>query len=149
MQWALTDQATNDLIVHSVPLAPGDTVMQTWCLSEGCYALTWSDKGSDGFSGDDCGEEGGYQLAGPFGDIWAQSEGDDFGEETTATFCISVPWCYADYNGDGLRSVDDLLTLLSEFGCQTSCFTDTNFDASVGVADLMNMLTVYGQDCEP
>ena len=149
MRWALTDQTTNDLIVQSVPLAPGDTVMQTWCLSEGCYALTWSDKGGDGFSGDDCGEEGGYQLAGPFGDIWAQSEGDDFGEETTATFCISVPWCYADYNGDGLRSVDDLLTLLSEFGCQTSCFTDTNFDASVGVADLMNMLTVYGQDCDP
>jgi hypothetical protein len=63
-------------------------------------------------------------------------------------FCISLPWCYADYNGDGTRSVNDLLTLLSDFGCNTACFADNDQDGSVGVNDLMNMLTVYGSGCE-
>jgi hypothetical protein len=58
-----------------------------------------------------------------------------------------VPWCYADFNGDGARSVDDLLTMLSDFGCQNLCDADTDLDDSVGVADLMNMLSVYGQGC--
>ena len=56
---------------------------------------------------------------------------------------MSVPWCYADFNGDG-QGVDDLLAML-DFGCQTSCDADTDFDDGVGVADLMNMLSVFGQ----
>ena len=45
------------------------------------------------------------------------------------------------------RAVDDLLTMLSNFGCQSSCYADTDLDDSVGVADLMNMLSVFGQGC--
>jgi hypothetical protein len=58
-----------------------------------------------------------------------------------------VPWCFADFNGDGVRSVTDLLNLLSDFGCAGNCGTDTDFDESVGVSDLMNVLSVYGAGC--
>ena len=64
-----------------------------------------------------------------------------------AQICIDVPWCFADYNGDGMRSVDDLLALLSDFGCFGSCEADNNADGAVGVADLMGMLSVYGSTC--
>ena len=147
MRWELRDATTQDVILQSVPLAPQDTVSQSWCLSEGCYELIWNDLGGDGFSGSYCGEAGGYALNGPFDDVISDASALDFGEELAVPFCVSVPWCYADFNGDGNRSVDDLLAMLSDFGCQTSCDTDTDFDDSVGVADLMNMLSVFGQGC--
>ena len=147
MRWELRDATTQDVILHSVPLSAADTVSQNWCLSEGCYELVWNDEGGDGFSGSYCGEPGGYALTGPFEDIISDAQGLDFGEELTVAFCVSVPWCYADFNGDGTRSVDDLLTMLSDFGCQSLCFADTDLDDSVGVSDLMNMLSVFGQGC--
>ena len=147
MRWELRDATTQDVILHSVPLSAADTVSQSWCLSEGCYELVWNDEGGDGFSGSYCGEPGGYALTGPFEDIISDAQGLDFGEELTVAFCVSVPWCYADFNGDGTRSVDDLLTMLSDFGCQSLCFADTDLDDSVGVSDLMNMLSVFGQGC--
>ena len=147
MRWALSEAESNDLILLSVPLAASDTVQQTWCLTEGCYEILWSDGGGDGFSGSDCGESGGFELAGPFGDLLASEEGTDFGDSLITSICVEVPWCFADYNGDGMRSVEDLLVLLSDFGCVGSCDADNNQDASVGVADLMGMLSVYGASC--
>ena len=82
-------------------------------------------------------------------DIVQQEEGIDFGDELIVPFCISVPWCFADFNGDGVRSVVDLLNLLSDFGCPSSCGTDTDGDESVGVSDLMNVLSTYGSNCIP
>lgn len=147
MRWDLRESESNDLVLLSVPLAAGDTVQQTWCLTEGCYEILWSDQGGDGFSGSDCGEYGGFTLTGPFDEILASEEGTDFGNALTTSVCIDVPWCFADYNGDGMRSVDDLLVLLSDFGCIGSCEADNNQDASVGVSDLMGMLSVYGTSC--
>lgn len=147
MRWALSEAESNDLILLSVPLAASDTVQQAWCLTEGCYEILWSDGGGDGFSGSDCGESGGFELAGPFGDLLASEEGTDFGDSLITSICVEVPWCFADYNGDGMRSVEDLLVLLSDFGCVGSCDADNNQDASVGVADLMGMLSVYGASC--
>ena len=58
-------------------------------------------------------------LKDPFDDILASEEGTNFGSETTIAICIDVPWCEMDYNGDGMRSVEDLLTLLSDWvSCQ-------------------------------
>ena len=147
MRWSLNDAETNEVVLLSVPLAAGDTMQQTWCLTEGCHEIVWSDVGGDGFSGADCGESGGFELKGPFGDILAAEEGTDFGDALIAQICIDVPWCFADYNGDGMRSVDDLLALLSDFGCFGSCEADNNADGAVGVADLMGMLSVYGLTC--
>ena len=147
MRWSLNDAETNEVVLLSVPLAAGDTMQQTWCLTEGCHEIVWSDVGGDGFSGANCGESGGFELKGPFGDILAAEEGTDFGDALIVQICIDVPWCFADYNGDGMRSVDDLLALLSDFGCFGSCEADNNADGAVGVADLMGMLSVYGSTC--
>ena len=51
-------------------------------------------------------------------------------------------------DGDGTRAVNDLLTLLSSFGCVSNCAGDNDGDGSVAVGDLMNMLSVYGTDCD-
>ncbi len=147
MRWELRASNNQDVLLQSLPLAPSDTISQTWCLSEGCYELVWNDEGGDGFSGSFCGESGGYSLSGPFQETLFYESGLDFGEELVVPFCVSVPWCFADFNGDGIRSVDDLLTMLSEFGCSIDCATDTDFDESVGVGDLMNILSVFGQGC--
>jgi len=44
--------------------------------------------------------------------------------------------------------ISDLLSLLSDFGCQTDCVADLNNDGQVGAQDLLNMLSVFGDDCE-
>ena len=149
IRWELRNTDTGEPWAVSIPLAAGDTLTQEWCLTEGCFDLTWYDAGGDGFSGEDCGEPGGYTLKDPFDDILASEEGTNFGSETTIAICIDVPWCEMDYNGDGMRSVEDLLTLLSDFGCPVNCITDANGDSPVGVADLMDVLSVYGTSCIP
>jgi hypothetical protein len=148
MRWELRRTEPSETLLLSSPLWPADTISSTWCLSQGCYEIFWQDQGADGFSGDYCGEPGGFRLRGPFGEVVQEMVGSDFGASLTTDFCVSLPWCYADYNGDGFRSVNDLLTLLSDFGCSTTCFADNDEDGSVGVNDLMNMLTVYGAGCE-
>ena len=149
MRWELRDESNDEIVLLSTALASGDTTLQEWCLSEGCYSLIWDDKGEDGFSGADCGEGGGYVMRGPFGEVWDEANAVDFGSQLLNSFCIDVPWCFADYNGDGTRSVTDLLSLLGDFGCTTSCETDNNLDGSVGVSDLMNVLSVFGTGCDP
>ena len=56
--------------------------------------------------------------------------------------------CFGDFNNDGSVTVADLLTLLSEFGCENDCQTDLSGDNIVSVADLLELLTVYGNLCE-
>jgi len=148
LRWELRQTETEETILRSAPTWPGDTLSSTWCLSAGCYEILWEDEGEDGFSGSYCGEAGGFMLRGPFGDVVQEEAGTDFGASLSTEFCISLPWCYADYNGDGTRSVNDLLSLLSDFGCSATCFADNDQDGSVGVNDLMNMLSVYGSGCE-
>ena len=148
MSWDLfRDDTPSNALLASIPLAAGDTLETQWCLSQGCHSFVWTDQGGDGFSGEDCGEPGGFVLRGPFGEVVHQAEEISFDPTITFDFCIELPWCYADYNGDGNHTVNDLLALLSEFGCPFDCFTDNSFDGAVTVEDLMNMLTVYGTPC--
>ena len=147
MRWALLDSEESVLLLQSTPLWAGDTLTQTWCLSEGCYEVLWEDSGDDGFSGSYCGEGGGYRIFGPLGDVLSESISEDFGSSLTVPFCVTLPWCYADYDGDGERAVSDLLTVLAEYGCSSDCFTDNSLDGYVGVNDLMNMLSVFGSGC--
>ena len=39
MRWSLNDAETNEVVLLSVPLAAGDTMQQTWCLTEGVMRL--------------------------------------------------------------------------------------------------------------
>ncbi len=66
------------------------------------------------------------------------------------TFCSYDPnlGCPGDFDGDGMVSVNDLLILLTDMGCQGSCQTDLNEDGTVNGADLLVFLSLYGSECE-
>jgi hypothetical protein len=56
--------------------------------------------------------------------------------------------CIEDLNSDGIVSVQDLLYLLSEFGCLSFCENDINQDGFVAVDDLLLLLSEFGNSCE-
>ena len=148
MRWDLTAQNENsELALASTPLASGDTLVTTWCLPEGCYTLTWNDEGGDGFSGDYCQGAGGFRLQAGSGELHHVSVGQDFGDTFSVTFCTGASTCHADYNGDGIRNVDDFLVLLADFGCTNGCLADNSNDGVVNVIDVMNFLTLYSLEC--
>ena len=53
-----------------------------------------------------------------------------------------------DLNSDGIVSVQDILLILSEFGCMTSCENDMNQDGFVTVDDVLSILSELGNFCE-
>jgi hypothetical protein len=55
--------------------------------------------------------------------------------------------CAEDLNDDGMISVADILTLLSEFGCTINCEHDINNDGAVNTQDLLIILTVFNTAC--
>jgi len=55
--------------------------------------------------------------------------------------------CSEDLNSDGVVSVQDVLLVLSEFGCSSSCAHDVNQDGYVTVADILLILSVFGDNC--
>ena len=56
--------------------------------------------------------------------------------------------CPEDINGDGLVAVDDILTLLSSFGCTGSnCVGDLDGDDVVGVNDILTVLSAFSTSC--
>ena len=56
--------------------------------------------------------------------------------------------CASDLDGDGFVAVNDILSLLSEFGCLGgSCIGDVDGDESVGVSDILTILSAFGVDC--
>jgi hypothetical protein len=56
--------------------------------------------------------------------------------------------CNEDLNSDGIVSVQDLLYLLTEFGCSSFCEYDINQDGFVAVDDLLLLLSEFGIICE-
>ena len=56
--------------------------------------------------------------------------------------------CIEDLNSDGIISVQDILILLSDFGCDSMCEYDINQDGSVSIADLLLMLQSFGGLCD-
>ena len=57
--------------------------------------------------------------------------------------------CPADVNGNGAIDVADVLTVLSDFGCESGCntLTDLDGDGSITVADVLTVLSAFGEDC--
>jgi uncharacterized protein (TIGR02145 family) len=56
--------------------------------------------------------------------------------------------CSEDLSGDGIIGAQDLLLLLSEFGCTSSCENDLNQDGSVAIDDILQLLSGFGNACE-
>ena len=55
----------------------------------------------------------------------------------------------SDLNGDGLTAIEDLLGLLSEFGCMVDCAQDVDGNGAVTSADLLILLAGFGTVCTP
>ena len=55
--------------------------------------------------------------------------------------------CLGDIVANGSVGVEDLLLLLSEFGCTTGCEGDVDGDGAVSVADVLALLGVFGTPC--
>ena len=56
--------------------------------------------------------------------------------------------CPEDINGDGLVAVDDILILLSSFGCiGSNCTGDIDQDGVVGVSDVLEVLGAFSTSC--
>ncbi len=58
--------------------------------------------------------------------------------------CTFLPQCNMDYDGDGYIGPQDVLTLLTDIGCEQACYTDPNDDGIVNVQDLLFMLASVG-----
>ena len=58
--------------------------------------------------------------------------------------------CYGDLDGDGLRSVGDLLIVLGDFGCIAGaepCPGDLTGDGQVNTSDVLDLIGVFGLPC--
>ena len=55
--------------------------------------------------------------------------------------------CALDLNGDAVITVSDVLTVLSEFGCDTNCAADITGDGAVTVSDVLALLSGFGTAC--
>ena len=55
--------------------------------------------------------------------------------------------CPTDLTTDGVISVDDLLALLSDFGCLSGCQADIDLDEAVTISDLLVLLGAFGTNC--
>ena len=55
--------------------------------------------------------------------------------------------CMGDIVANGSVGVEDLLLLLSEFGCTAGCEGDVDGDGAVSVADVLALLGVFGTPC--
>lgn len=55
--------------------------------------------------------------------------------------------CPEDLDGDGFVNVNDVLLLLSEFGCTVDCTLDVNGIPGVDVADFLLVLGLFGMPC--
>jgi len=55
--------------------------------------------------------------------------------------------CSSDINGDGITAIDDLLGLLSEFGCLSDCTQDIDGNGMVSSGDLLILLAAFGMEC--
>lgn len=55
--------------------------------------------------------------------------------------------CPEDIDGNSVVGVNDLLTLISEFGCSSNCNYDLDNDGNVFVSDVLIMLSAIGNQC--
>ena len=69
------------------------------------------------------------------------------GDETISLAPENDTPCVGDLTGDGIVTVEDVLFLLSDFGCVVNCNADIDLDDAVSISDLLQLLSAFGQDC--
>ena len=79
-------------------------------------------------------------------DPWPPSSWSYGSEFTISDDC--APTCPEDLNSDGYITTQDLLLILSEFGCTSSCEYDITQDNYVAVDDVLQILSGFGNVCE-
>ena len=57
------------------------------------------------------------------------------------------PSCAADLNGNYFVEVNDLLGMLTGFGCTGGCPGDLDGDGSIAISDLLVLLGTIGSPC--
>lgn len=150
VSWQLVDSDAN--ILASVPENTyGNVQTYTWegCLPAGCYTFNIFDGFGDGMFGSQyqsCTVDGDYFMTDASGNVLFQMASPDYGAGTSEFFCIQPP-CFGDLDNDGLRSVNDILILLAQFGCQSGCTADLDGDGLTTTNDLLLMLSVFGTPC--
>ena len=73
--------------------------------------------------------------------------GDVFEDCDTCEGVVDEDVCPADFDGDGVVAVSDVLYLLGNFGCLSDCVADINGDGLVTAADMLAILGVFGTAC--
>jgi hypothetical protein len=63
------------------------------------------------------------------------------------TLCEDDPCCDGDLNDDGVVNVNDLLTIINQWGCTDCDNEDLNNDGIVNVSDLLIVVGQWGP-CE-
>jgi hypothetical protein len=79
-------------------------------------------------------------------DPWPPTSWSYGSEFTISDDC--APTCPEDLNSDGYITTQDLLLILSEFGCTSSCEYDITQDNYVAVDDVLQILSGFGNVCE-
>ena len=55
--------------------------------------------------------------------------------------------CPADFDGDEIITVGDILICLGDFGCASDCTADLDGDGITGVTDILIVLSAFGDPC--
>ena len=125
--------------------------------------MAWPDIDGDGYGDDTPGLGQGFCGVPPPG--WVTNDGDC--NDANANFYPDAPLaplggdvncdgfvsgselapCSSDINGDGITAIDDLLGLLSEFGCLSECTQDVDGNGVVSSGDLLILLAAFGMEC--
>lgn len=139
---------------------PGATEDDASCFFP---VMAWPDTDGDGFGDQD--EASAQPFCGVPPPGWVTTTGDC--NDQSAAFYPGAPVaplggdvncdgfvsgselapCASDLNQDGLTAIEDLLGLLSEFGCVVDCTQDVDGNGSVTSADLLILLAGFGTEC--
>ena len=90
----------------------------------------------------DCDDANNFVYPGALGtgeDLDNNCDGNIEGDEIAA--------CLADFDLDGIITINDLLYLLADFGCSSNCSADLNNDNAVNTNDLALFLGLFGSTC--
>jgi hypothetical protein len=119
---------------------------------EGCYTWFWYDTVGDvawenvtivtpdhwATSGATCGEIAFVNVGGYGNHTWI---------DNVVVGSPGNAGCPEDVDNDGFVTVNDVLAVLSEFGCTVGCSYDLNLDGIVGVLDILDILAAFGNEC--
>jgi hypothetical protein len=90
----------------------------------------------------DCDDANNFVYPGALGtgeDLDNNCDGNIEGDE--------IATCLADFDLDGIITVNDLLYLLADFGCSSNCSADITNDNAVNTNDLALFLGLFGSTC--